>query len=136
MTKTEIGYWVSTGILTAELIGGGALELARSNAIFNIMVTLAHLGYPSYVAIVFGTWKILGGIVLVLPRWPLLKEWVYAGVTSVMTGAIASHLFSGDGLKAILPPLMFLAFTAASWALRPEDRRVRVAPDAPRRGES
>jgi hypothetical protein len=43
------------------------------------MVTkLALLGYPPYLLAILGTAKILGSIVLVLPKFRLLKEWAYA----------------------------------------------------------
>jgi len=122
MSKQTIGYWAATGFLATELVAGGILELCHSNVAFGIVTTINHLGYPVYVLNILGVWKLLGTIALLVPRFPILKEWAYAGVTFNMTGAIFSHLCSGDGVTKVLPPLMFLAVTAVSWALRPASR--------------
>ena len=42
-----------------------------------------------------GIWKLLGAVALVIPRFPRLKEWAYAGVLFDLTGAVASLLASG-----------------------------------------
>jgi hypothetical protein len=123
LSKRTIGYWAATGFVAMELVAGGVLELCHSNVAFGIVTTINHLGYPIYVLNILGVWKLLGAIALLMPGLPILKEWAYAGVTFNMTGAIVSHLCSGDGVKKILPPLMVLAVTAVSWALRPASRR-------------
>lgn len=123
MSKRGIGYWAATGFLATELVAGGILELCHSNVAFGIVTMINHLGYPVYVLNILGVWKLLGTIALLVPRFPILKEWAYAGVIFNMTGAIVSHLCSGDGATAILTPLMFLAVAAVSWALRPANRR-------------
>ena len=123
LSKRTIGYWAATGFVAMELVAGGVLELCHSNVAFGIVTTINHLGYPIYVLNILGVWKLLGAIALLVPRLPLLKEWAYAGVTFNMTGAMVSHLCSGDGVNKILPPLMVLAVTAVSWALRPASSR-------------
>ena len=90
-----------------------------------VMATLAHLGYPNYFATILGIWKLLGAIAIVIPRFPRLKEWAYAGFFFDLTGAAASRTFVGDGIADIVAPLGFLVLVAASWALRPESRRLR-----------
>ncbi len=126
MSKRAIGYWAATGFLATELVAGGILELRHSNVAFGIVTTINHLGYPVYVLNILGVWKLLGAIVLLVPRFPILKEWAYAGVAFNMTGAIVSHLCSGDGVTKVLPPLMLLAVTSVSWALRPASRRCTI----------
>jgi hypothetical protein len=123
MSKRAIGFWAATGLLATELVTGGILELCHSNVAFGIVMTINHLGYPIYVLNILGVWKLLGAVALLVPRFPILKEWAYAGVTFNMTGAVVSHLCSGDDVAKVLPPLMLLAVTAVSWALRPASRR-------------
>jgi hypothetical protein len=53
----------------------------------------------------------------------LLKEWAYAGFFIAMSGAIISHLISGDEAKEIFGPTLLLVLTMASWYFRPADRR-------------
>jgi uncharacterized membrane protein YphA (DoxX/SURF4 family) len=85
---------------------------------------MAHLGYPAYFMLILGVWKILGGVAILVPGLRLVKEWAYAGMMFDLTGASASHLASGDDLGHILTPLAIAVVVVASWALRPESRRL------------
>jgi len=71
-----------------------------------------------------GIWKLLGAVAVIVPRFPRLKEWAYAGVAFDLTGALASNLASGvtdTGTLAYV--LLMMGVTATSWALRPASRR-------------
>jgi hypothetical protein len=85
---------------------------------------IERLGYPTYFLVILGVWKLLGAVALVIPRFPRLKEWAYAGVVFNLTGALISHVVSGDiepGPMAYL--VTMIGATAASWFLRPPSRR-------------
>jgi hypothetical protein len=83
-----------------------------------------HLGYPLYFMSLLGTWKVLGVIALLIPGRPLLKEWAYAGFFFLMTGAVVSHLASGDGVNGVFFQSMFVVLIVLSWYLRPADRKI------------
>jgi uncharacterized membrane protein YphA (DoxX/SURF4 family) len=71
-----------------------------------------------------GVWKFLGSIAIIIPRFPRLKEWAYAGVVFNLTGALASNLASGvTDTKTLAYLLLMMGVTATSWALRPASRR-------------
>ncbi|MCU1381567.1 MAG: hypothetical protein JWL71_264 [Acidobacteria bacterium] len=112
-------FWAATILGPASFVIGGYLHLIRDP---QVIATLAHLGYPVYFATILGVWKLLGAIAIVMPGFPRLKEWAYAGFFFDLTGAAASRAFAGDGLPDIAAPLVFLALVAASWALRPPSR--------------
>ena len=61
---------------------------------------------------------------LLIPKFPLLKEWAYAGFFFAMSGAVFSHLASGDGAKEFFGPVLLLILTLVSWYFRPKDRRL------------
>jgi len=88
---------------------------------------MSHLGYPVYFAALLGVWKILGGLAILAPRMPRLKEWAYAGMFFDLTGAAVSHGSVGDPPARILTPLAILVLVIASWALRPKSRVLRAA---------
>jgi|SRR5215470_11287211 len=124
-TKTErkraIFYWLATAFVVSELVLGGMWDVFR---VPHVREVIERLGYPTYFLVILGIWKLLGAIALVIPRFPRLKEWAYAGVVFNLTGALASHIASGDierGPMAYL--VVMLAATAASWSLRPPSRR-------------
>ncbi len=106
-------------MLTFALIAGGVAELLHIPAIDEGM---AHLGYPPYVATLLGLWKLPGAIVLLAPRLPRLKEWAYVGAFFDMTGAVASHVLSGDTVAQFVAPLLFAVCAIVSWATRPPSR--------------
>jgi hypothetical protein len=70
-----------------------------------------------------GAWKLLGAIAIVVPGFPRVKEWAYAGFFFDLTGAAATRAFVGDGAADIVAPLVFLGLVMASRALAPSRRK-------------
>src|SRR5215510_13135170 len=123
-----ITYWTFTFLLVLELVDGSLWNLLQ---IEWVRVQLNHLGYPLYFTYISGVWQIGAAAAIIAPRFPRLKEWAYAGSFFHFSGAVASHLLTGDGVEVWLPPLVFLMFVIVSWALRPADRRLPTAGLAP-----
>jgi uncharacterized membrane protein YphA (DoxX/SURF4 family) len=120
--KQTIAYWITTAVLATECIVGGVMGALRLQSFLWIM---EHLGYPSYFMILLGVWYLLAGVALLAPELPRLKEWAYAGLIFVYTGAIASRLAVGNGVVTLLGPALFTGLALASWALRPSSRRAQ-----------
>lgn len=124
MTKERmknIAYWVTTILGPASFVIGGYLHLVHSD---QVMGTIQHLGYPAYFATLLGIGKLCGAIITVIPRFPRLKEWAYAGFFIDLTSAAASSAFSGESLGVIAQPFLYLVLVMASWALRPPSRKL------------
>ncbi|MHA6628765.1 DoxX family protein [Pseudonocardia sichuanensis] len=115
-----VAFWVTTAIIATESVVGGFWDVLRTDYVREVLEV--QLGYPPYVAIILGICKIPGALVLLAPRLPRLKEWVYAGMVFIYTGAVLSHLAVGDVTGAV-GPVGFTAITMTSWALRPRSRR-------------
>ncbi|MGH7298365.1 MAG: DoxX family protein [Polyangiaceae bacterium] len=81
-------YWITTALTALAFDVPGVGNLVRAA---HIAQDMAHLGYPPYFLTVLGTWKILGAIVIVAPRFPRLKEWAYAGMIFDMIFATILH---------------------------------------------
>jgi len=115
-------------ILVALPIGsGGVGQILQYLANPHGVVPL--LNYPLYFFAILGFWKVLGAIAILVPRFPLLKEWAYAGIFFDLTGAAAScAAVGGYGAYGfhVLAPLIITSFTVTSWALRPESRRIGI----------
>ena len=123
-TKAErtraIVYWVATALLVFELVLGGIWDVLR---VPHVRIVIERLGYPLYFLVILGIWKLLGAVALVIPRFIRLKEWAYAGVVFNLTGALVSHVASGDiepGPMSYL--VVMVGITATSWSLRPPSR--------------
>ena len=123
MKTKAIIYWILTALLALGVFSGGVSQLMQSKETLD---GIMHLGYPLYFVIILGVWKVLGAVALVVPRFPRLKEWAYAGIFFEMTGAAASHIACGDPSWHAVVTLAFAAMTVASWALRPPGRTLGV----------
>jgi DoxX-like protein len=118
-----IVYWGATLIIALELAAGGVWDILQIAYVHDLVV--AHLGYPAYFLVILGAWKIPGAVALLLPRFPRLTEWAYAGAFFTYTGAVASHLAVGDSVSVWWGPFVFAGIMLVSWMLYPSVRRRR-----------
>ncbi len=122
MTKrNKIIYWTATILLALGMFSGGLAQIFRVKQNVDGIV---HLGYPIYLMSILGTWKILGVIAILIPKFKLLKEWAYAGFFFAMTGAVISHIAAGDSFSEFIAPFIFALLTVVSWYIRPADRKI------------
>src|SRR5262249_23169694 len=122
-----VAYWFFTVLVAYEMVAGALWAVIQLDF---AMANLRHLGYPPYVNKILGAWDAFGAWAVLGPGFVRLKEWAYAGAFFNYSGAVASHLYSGDGPSKLAPALFFAVFTIASWALRPPDRRcISATPD-------
>lgn len=136
MTIKSVSYWVCTTLIALETIAGGFIDLFHGRTgIFSgpfVADVVTSLGYPIYILVILGAWKIPGAITLVVPGWLRLKEWAYAGLVFELSGAALSHAMVGKRSDAAAP-LILLAITLLSWVLRPGKRilggSLRQAPE-------
>ena len=94
MKTTKIIYWVST-ILFAGFMLLSSIPYVISSANVVKMVS-GQLGYPAYMIPFLGVAKIIGSIVLLIPGFPRLKEWAYAGMTFDLLGATYSCMIFNE----------------------------------------
>jgi hypothetical protein len=122
MTKrNKIIYWISTLWLALGMLSSGIVQLFKVKGEIDFII---NLGYPVYFLTILGIWKILGVVTVLIPKFPLLKEWAYAGFFFAMSGAVFSHIASGNSVKEIFPPLLLLILTVVSRYFRPADRKI------------
>ena len=121
MTKrNKIIYWIATVWLALGMTSTGIVQLIKMKEEVDMMT---HLGYPLYFLTIIGVWKILGVLAILVPKFPLVKEWAYAGFFFVMSGAVFSHFAVGDGAKEFFGPTLLIILTVVSWYFRPQTRR-------------
>jgi uncharacterized membrane protein YphA (DoxX/SURF4 family) len=127
MNAKNIAYWIMTISVALPIGSGGVGQILQYMA--NPHGVVPGLGYPMYFFAILGVWKVLGAIAILVPRFPRLKEWAYAGIFFDLTGAAVScAVVGGYGAYAfhVIAPLIITGFTVASWALRPESRTVGI----------
>jgi DoxX-like family len=122
MTKrNKIIYWIATTWLALGMLSTGIVQLIKMEKEVDMM---NRLGYPIYFLTILGVWKMLGVITVIIPKFPLLKEWAYAGFFFSMSGAVISHLIFGNAAKELFGPILLLTLTVVSWYFRPADRKL------------
>jgi hypothetical protein len=119
-TARTLAYWLTTGVVVFCMTGG-IFELASANT---TVEGITRLGYPAYIIPALGLGKVLAIFTLLWPGLPRLKEWAYAGVFFNMLGALISHAAHADAAWTIVVSVAIAALTLASWALRPQSRRL------------
>ncbi len=119
--SNKIIYWTSTILIVLGMLPGGIGQIFHAKWSLDL---IRPLGYPEYILTIIGAWKVLGSIVLLIPRFPLIKEWAYAGFFFAMSGALISHLASGESMNKLISPLVLLILIVLSWYFRPADRKI------------
>lgn len=97
MKKTTTIYWIFTGLFGALMLFTAVPDILNSPDAVKFMNE--HLGYPHYINAFISWAKVLGVIAILLPGFPKIKEWAYAGLCFDILGAIYSVL-SVDGFSA------------------------------------
>ena len=121
--KNKIIYCIATLWLSLGMLSTGIVQLLKMKEEANMFV---RLGYPVYLLTILGVWKILGVTAVLMPKSAVLKEWVYAGFFFTATGAVFSHLATGDAAGELFGPVLLLILTCVSWYFRPADRKTVV----------
>jgi uncharacterized membrane protein YphA (DoxX/SURF4 family) len=114
----KVIYWVST-VVIAALSGFAGFAYLSGNP--QVAQGFAHVGYPQQLRVILGIAKPLGAIALVIPGFPKLKEWAYAGFTFAWICAFIAHYLAKDGSEAFIP-LIMLVFLFSSYITRPASR--------------
>lgn len=118
--RNKIIYWIATIWLALGMTSTGIVQLISMK---EETEKFDQLGYPLYLMTLLGVWKLLGVVVILLPKFPVLKEWAYAGFFFAMSGAAISHILTGSPADEIFPSLLLLFLTIVSWYFRPADRK-------------
>ena len=116
MTKrNKIIYWTATVFLAFGMTAGGIQQMLQTGGYNDIV---SRLGYPLYMLTILGVWKLLGVVAILVPTFPVVKEWAYAGFFFALSGAAISHVIVGEPIIEAMPSLVLLFMTLFSWYFR------------------
>ena len=93
MNTKNIFYWTVTGLMAAFMLLASIPDVLQ---VPEAMSVFEHLGYPLFLLPFIGVAKILAVITILIPRFPRLKEWAYAGLVFDLIGALYSHVSIDD----------------------------------------
>jgi len=123
MKLRKVIYWIATIWLSLGMVSTAIVQLM---GIEEEQDMFSRLGYPPYLMTLLGILKILGVIVVLVPRHPVLKEWAYAGFFFAMFGAMFSHIASGTA-NELFGSTLLIVLTIVSWYFRPGERKLIAA---------
>ena len=113
MKKTKTFYWIFTALLAAFMTMSAIPDAISTQQAIDIVTT--HLGYPAYIIPFLGIAKLLGVVAILVPGFPRIKEWAYAGFVFDLTGAAYSSISVGDPFSGWVFVLLPLALLACSY---------------------
>lgn len=115
MKKINIAYWIITGLYGLFIIATSIPDVTSNPDAVKIVTT--QMGYPAYFIPFIGIAKILGGIAILIPGFPRIKEWAYAGLAFDLIGALYSMIAIGTPAKNWSFMFVFIAVLFASYFL-------------------
>jgi len=93
MKKIKILYWTFTGLFAFMMLGSAIPD------IFSVQIAVDgfnKMKMPFYLLPFLGTAKALGVLAILIPGYPRIKEWAYAGLMFDVLGATYCIYSSGE----------------------------------------
>jgi uncharacterized membrane protein YphA (DoxX/SURF4 family) len=114
MKKNIILYWIITGIFAAFMLMSGFFDAISAPQALQVF---KDLQLPAYLSPFLGIAKLLGGIAILVPGFPRIKEWAYAGLLFDLLGATYCSVASGYPASQAAFMVIPLAFLFTSYTL-------------------
>ncbi len=116
MKRTKIIYWVVTGLFSLFIISTAIPNIIKDQA--SIDLISKQMGFPEYMIPFLGWAKLLGAIALLVPGFPRVKEWAYAGIFFDLSGALfGSIALWGLDPAAVISFTLFIGVEVLSYFL-------------------
>lgn len=127
MKRTKMLYWTFTILFSAFM----AMSAIPDVLSMPIAIKGMHegLGYPLYFIPFIGVAKLLGIVAILVPGFPRLKEWAYAGLSFDLAGATYSIIASGQPASAWAFMIVPIALAVCSYVFYQKLRFVTATSD-------
>lgn len=96
MLKPKTWYWIFTVLFAGMMIFTAAPNILLEEEAVQF---ITHLGYPVYFIVFIGIAKTLGSIAILIPGFPRVKEWAYAGLLFDLVAALYS-IIAVEGIQS------------------------------------
>jgi len=105
-SKTIVIIYSALAVLFAlAMLGDAYGGITKQEAGQEVM---RHLGYPIYIMVITGVFKLFGAVAILQNKFKTIKEWAFAGFAINFIGAFASRAFVGDSGGLLILPLVIL----------------------------
>lgn len=112
MNKTTIMYWIFTSLFAFVMLGSAIPDILVAP---EAVQGFKEIGYPAYLIPFLGWAKLLGVTAILIPGYPRVREWAYAGLIFDLSGAIYSVQSSGKPAGLWMPMLVIPLVGALSY---------------------
>lgn len=112
MKSTKILYWIFTILFAGMMIFSAIPNVMKTK---EAMDFIGHLGYPPYFVPFIGVAKLAGSMAILIPGFPRIKEWAYAGLLFDLVAAYYSIIANGDPAGPASFILLVIALGIASY---------------------
>jgi cytochrome b561 len=113
MKTTKIIYWICTILIIAMMLFSAYSSFFSHDPKGAEM--MKAIGIPMYLLKFLGVCKVLGAIAILVPGYPRLKDWAYAGYFYDLLGATFCFIASGFPVSAWAPMFIFIALLLGSY---------------------
>jgi uncharacterized membrane protein YphA (DoxX/SURF4 family) len=114
MKKITIAYWISTGLFAFMMLGSAIPDaLSMQLAVDGF----TKMGFPTYMLPFLGIAKMLGVAAILIPGFPRIKEWAYAGLIIDLLGATYLIAMAGEPASSWVPMIIPLTLAVSSYIL-------------------
>ncbi|PWT74833.1 MAG: DoxX-like family protein [Bacteroidetes bacterium] len=124
MKNAKVFYWIFTILIAALMLFSAIPNILVTDQAVQFLST--HLGFPKYFIFFIGLAKLLGVIVILIPGFPRLKEWAYAGLSYDLIGAIWSSRSVGDPIGGTMFIVVALIVLLLSYYFYHKKNQVRA----------
>ena len=125
MKRTKIIYWVVTGLFALMMLMSGVQN--AMNTPDSVALISTQLGFPAYLVPMIGWAKILGSIAILIPGFPRIKEWAYAGLFFDLSGATYASIAQFGFFPQTSFMFVFIAFCLGSYFLYHKVEKEKLA---------
>ncbi len=111
MKRTKTLYWIITALFSAFMLFSSIPDIMLAPDAIKFM---NGLGYPTYIIRFLGVAKVLGIVAILIPGFPRIKEWAYAGLAFELLGATYSVIASAGfqpQVSFMLLPVIFMVMS-------------------------
>lgn len=112
MKKIKIIYWILTGLFASIMFGSAIPDIISDPM---AVEGFTKMGFPTYMLPFLGIAKTLGVIAILVPGFPRLKEWAYAGLLFDLLGATYLIILSGQSVDSWAFMLLPISLAISSY---------------------
>ncbi|MBE7172565.1 MAG: DoxX family protein [Williamsia sp.] len=123
MKKTKVLYWIFTGLFAAMMLGSSIPDIL---VLQEAVKGFQEIGMPASLVPFLGVAKLLGVIAILVPGFPRIKEWAYAGLVFDLVGATYLVAVSGKPIVYWSPMLVVLLLAAGSYIYYHKKRKAAL----------